>query len=292
MVKRKRVKLSIVNDVEGKECTQCDVWKPLEEFSLKKNGLGKRGAECKSCKKVYREKNREATSLKSKEYYLKNKEKVLNNVKEYYSKNSDKVKEYNRLRRLSLDKEQVRLYRQTYRQNNLENEIDRSRRHYVNNTERYKENGKRHYKENKDKYLLSNHTRRAFLRYLEGELTEEERDISLKTFNNGCALTGYTEYHLDHVIPLSIGHGGTKFGNIVPLRADLNISKGDRNIFEWFKANRQRFDLSVEKFDTLIAWLAEVNGVSVEEYQDYVYWCHANPHSLEDLRNEDESGAI
>jgi hypothetical protein len=111
----------------------------------------------------------------------------------------------------------------------------------------------------------------------------------MKRFNLSCAITGKKgELHADHVIPLSTGWGGTTKENITPLLSEINLSKHDNNIFEWFEANRQRFKLSQERFDTLIDYLSSANGMTVEDYHDYVYWCHANPRSLEDLQNDSE----
>jgi hypothetical protein len=51
---------------------------------------------------------------------------------------------------------------------------------------------------------------------------------------------------------------------------------------EWVEANRQRFNLEQERFDRLIEWLGKANEMTVEEYRDYVYECHANPNANED----------
>src|SRR5699024_2349289 len=108
--------------------------------------------------------------------------------------------------------------------------------------------------------------------------TAKDLESLLRTFNNSCALTGRKDnLQIDHVIPLATGHGGAIYGNMAPLTGVLNSSKNDANIFEWFEANRQRFELSQDKFDRLIDFLAEANDMTVEEYRDYVYWCHKNP---------------
>ena len=102
----------------------------------------------------------------------------------------------------------------------------------------------------------------------------------MEYFDRRCALTGETDITEEHAIPLSIGHGGTIHGNMWPLCKRLNSSKYNKNIFEWFEANRQRFELSQAKFDRLIEWLAAANDMTVEEYRDFVYWCHANPNDV------------
>ncbi|CAM3631145.1 hypothetical protein [Mesobacillus zeae] len=145
---------------------------------------------------------------------------------------------------------------------------------------------KYYYQTNPDAFKRVQHTRRARPNSLPHDITLDELRISKEAFNNSCVLTGSTNTQLDHVIPIAIGHGGSTYGNMVPLRPDLNHSKNDSNIFEWFEANRQRFELPQERFDNLIDWLASAKAMTVEDYRDYVYWCHANP------RNIDESEAI
>lgn len=141
-------------------------------------------------------------------------------------------------------------------------------RQYIN------ELARKYRRKNPEKHITYYHNRRAKLFELPYTFSEGEKKETLNFFNNGCSLTGSSEYHWDHVIPLATGHGGTVFGNMIPLRADLNISKNNRNIFEWFEEYGERHDLSTRKFNELIEWLAEVNGMSVEEYRDYVYECH------------------
>jgi hypothetical protein len=128
--------------------------------------------------------------------------------------------------------------------------------------------------------------RRAMKKNLPDNLTAVQIETMLEFFE-GCALTGKQKnLHLDHVIPLSIGHGGTTAENIVALIDFLNLSKHDGNLFEWFKENKQRFDLSQDKFDTLIDYLAELNEMTHAEYRDYVYWCHENPRTVDQIKKE------
>lgn len=101
-------------------------------------------------------------------------------------------------------------------------------------------------------------------------LTEGELSQILSHFNGECALSGSKEdLQYDHLIPLSSGTGGTVLGNIIPLRADLNQSKGNRNIFEWFEDNEERFSLCRSRFDAMIEYIANTNGMSTDEYLIY-----------------------
>lgn len=141
---------------------------------------------------------------------------------------------------------------------------------------------KNYCKENPEFMKFHLNKRRARKRNLPDDLTKKQIAEMMNLFDYSCAITGSKlNLHLDHVIPLAVGHGGTTYGNMIPLRADLNFSKNDSNIFEWFEANRQRFELSQERFDNLIAWLASANAMTVEEYRDHVYWCHANPRDID-----------
>jgi hypothetical protein len=160
-------------------------------------------------------------------------------------------------------------------------------REYLNNSSEAREKFKLHSKKwqlkNREKMKRLYHRRLARKRNLPDDLTAAQLAYTLYEFDDMCAFTGDRNTHLDHVIPLAVGHGGTTYGNMIPLRADLNLSKNDRNIFEWFEANRQRFELSQERFDNLIAWLASANAMTIEEYRDHVYWCHANPRTIDEL---------
>lgn len=257
---RKKKELEIRNGIPGKICGRCKDWKALEEFNTDKQGVGGKQNKCRVCQ-----------STIFKEYYRANEEILLIKKNEYNRKNRD-VR---------------RLYHKRYYEENK----DRAIMYREANRERYTELTRRWRIANKERSLLVTRLRRARIRTLPNDLTAEQQNDLIRKFN-GCALTDSIEFDIDHVIPLSIGHGGTTYGNVLPLRHDLNQSKGTRNIFEWFEANRQRFDISQSKFDEAIMWLANINGLSVEDYRDHVYWCHENPHSLEDLRSSDEGEAI
>jgi hypothetical protein len=115
-----------------------------------------------------------------------------------------------------------------------------------------------HQRNNPDKNKLRQHRRRARRKSLPNDFTNEQMSQTYEYFG-GCALTGAAEVDWDHVVPLVSGFGGTTFGNMVPLRGDLNKSKNDANIFEWFERNKERFNLEQARFDRLIEWLASVN---------------------------------
>jgi hypothetical protein len=159
------------------------------------------------------------------------------------------------------------------------------RKWYEENKERKDESVRRWNKDNPDRIILKDQRRRARKKLLPDDFTTDQMSDTLISFRGGCALTGdTTDIHWDHVIPLVTGHVGTVYGNMIPLRGDLNLSKSDANIFKWFEANKQRFDLDQLQFDRLVDWLAVTNGMTVEEYTEYVYQCYENPNKIDDIK--------
>lgn len=102
-------------------------------------------------------------------------------------------------------------------------------------------------------------------------LTEDEIRIIVSHFDNRCSICGGGYEHLDHFIPVSSGHGGTIKENMVPMCARCNTSKNGRNPFEWAKTLTQK---DRERFDSLVEYLTELNGIAaVEDYEAHVYQC-------------------
>ena len=126
---------------------------------------------------------------------------------------------------------------------------------------------------------------------LVGGVTKRQLADVLGRFGGGCALTNSKDFQFDHVIPIDVGRCGSVAENLIPLNASLNSSKHANNIFEWFDDNRERFDLSQRKFDELIEYLADINEMTVEEYRDYVYWCHDNPRTVDEIMEEERAKA-
>lgn len=276
-VKRSRKGVNYCENKDGhmvaKVCTKCSEWKSLSEFFKNREGLGGVKADCRTCNMKKRRKS-----------YEENKEQEAETRRRYYENNKEWLAEY----------------RRKYDTENKERKKELGRRYYADNKERIKERVRRYREENKEsrreyrrnwvrdnysKVLLNNQIRRARKASLPNTLTTKEYAKTLTHFGNACALTGRTgDVEIEHAIPISSGHGGTIFENCYPLTKALNISKSNSNIFEWFEANRQRFNLEQSRFDRLIEWLGKANGMTVEEYRDYVYWCHANPRSLDELK--------
>jgi len=141
---------------------------------------------------------------------------------------------------------------------------NKSDSHFIEKRKRYKQAWMSN---NPDKVAEYSHKRRAKKLKLPNDLTSEVVTSIMEHFDHSCVLTGDKEnLHLDHVIPLNIEEGGHVYWNVVPLRADLNMSKGHKNLFTWFYANKERFNLEQERFDDLIKYLASHFDESPEYY--------------------------
>ncbi|WP_427050446.1 hypothetical protein [Paenibacillus sp. TC-CSREp1] len=101
-----------------------------------------------------------------------------------------------------------------------------------------------------------------------------------------CDLTDELECDDDHFIPVATGHCGTYLGNMRPLASWLNANKSAANPYEWFEANRQRFDLDQSRFDALVWRLAAQNGLTPEEFRKFTYWCFENPRTVEQIAED------
>lgn len=157
--------------------------------------------------------------------------------------------------------------RQLWRKENPKRDLETQRRYLARNRD--------HVNERRRMYP-SNINRAARDFGLPANLTVEDKEFLLELFG-GCALTEESEnIHFDHVIPLTTGVGGTVSWNIIPLKAGLNISKGSKNVFEWFEENKERFNLSEDKFNRAINFLAREKGITTEEYKSFVYEAFKN----------------
>lgn len=266
--------------VLARTCTRCGEVKPLYEYNNSRSGFAGKKSYCKEC-------NKERT----RKYYKENASKLREYARKYYKENAEEVREYTK-KYYRKNIEARRKYNQKHRENNKEYYRELFRKWRNDNKEKIREYDRLYRARRKDSRRLYEQRRRARKALLPDTLTEAQRLEIFDFFDGKCSLSDTAEnIHMDHVIPLITGHGGTIYENIIPLRDDLNLSKNDRNIFEWFADNRERFGLSQRKFDELIEYLADINEMTVEEYRDYVYWCHDNPRTLDEIEVEKEGEA-
>jgi hypothetical protein len=99
-----------------------------------------------------------------------------------------------------------------------------------------------------------------------------------------CELTGQdNDVTMDHFIPIEWGHGGVYLGNIYFISRKLNSSKSSINPFKWIQKTEVLDEIDIFKWNELISRLAEDNGITINEFKEYVNWCEKNKRSLKKL---------
>lgn len=203
-----------------KECTNCNIIKPLDQFS--KDIRYKLGVKswCKECDKK-----------KSLEYYYNNKESVELTRQEY------------------VKTEKYKQTRQKYLEDNRE-EINRVKKLYkINNREKYLQEKKDYYqrKKNDPIFALTKRLRQGIYRSLRGVklkssldilgCTQEEFKIHIENqFTEGMSWDNLEDIHIDHIIPISSAetieevYKLNHYTNLQPLWAKDNLSKYNKII--------------------------------------------------------------
>ncbi len=147
-----------------KTCTKCGETKPFTEFYKHKISKDGYRSQCKSCRKQYRQENREAINERERRHYQENKEAIKERKRRHYQENKETIAERAR-RRYQENKETINEYQRQYYQENKEaiKEYNRqyreenkglireiSRRYNQENKKAIKERKRRHYQENKE----------------------------------------------------------------------------------------------------------------------------------------------
>ncbi|MEK3887261.1 hypothetical protein [Bacillus sp. FSL K6-3431] len=243
-----------------KVCKECGNEKEVSEFYKAGSYKGSvyYGSKCKDCTrsqaKDYRTKNpvkvaasKRASEAKKPEYYK-------NIGKTYYRNNRDKILKQMQENYFN-NREKKKLYGRKYHHNNAEKISIKSREYYL---------------ANKDIFKFHRFQRKSRERGSIIELTNEQRAQILERFKYRCPITDSLNIHMDHFIPVKTGYGDTIVSNLIPLDKTLNLSKGAKNPFEWVK---ERGDIDLKRFESVVFYLAELNGLSPEEYEAHVYNC-------------------
>lgn len=245
-------------------CTVCGDAKHKDDFYNETGGLLDKKSKCKTCtdkiNEQWIEKNPERYFEATKNYQFVNREKIRAQRKGFRENNKKKIYIQKKSYR---ERYKVKLYfkKKEWRGENKEKERNRIEKWHENNP-------------HKQRYYSQ--LRLARKNSLPDTLTEEQLLHILKRYEERCCLSG-GEAHLDHVIPLFIGHGGTTYENMLPLSPTLNGSKQDKNIFEWAELVHEPYGFTMKRFKEVITEVAERNNMTYKEYKEYYYWCFNNP---------------
>lgn len=139
---------------------------------------------------------------------------------------------------------------------------------------------------NPDYLKAKNQRRRARLLSLEDSLSTKQWSSIIETFGDECCLTDSKDIVLEHVVPIGWGHGGTMVGNVVPMDATWNLAKRDKNLIDFIFAEVHAGMFDDSKINFLLDYLAKANGLSVDNYLDFIYWCEDNKRTIEEAMND------
>jgi len=202
--------------METKVCTKCSIEKSLLEYNVCSRVKDGRKAECRECQR-----------LGSKEYKLKNNKKI----KEYNSKwNSENKTYYQEYRKIWMveNYDKVLATRKRFKEKNFS---------YYNNYNKQR-------KKQDVLFRLIFDMRNSVNRYLKyrskrtfdivGCTPESLREHLETQFINGMSWDNRSEWHIDHIIPLSSAKTEEElyklchYSNLQPLWAGDNLSKGTK----------------------------------------------------------------
>lgn len=246
---------------QTKVCTKCGIEKPLSEFNNNKKGKYGKRSDCRECQKESKRKWREDNLDKVKEYN-----------KQWRENNPNYMKEYNKQWR-----ENNQDYMREYSKSEKEKESHRKR------NRKYSQS-----KKGREAQIIRNQNRKSMKKSLISNFTVNEWEEILKHFNNKCVLTEKENPSREHFIALSTGHLGTCKENIYPMELSLNISKHNKNPFVWIKSQTEK---SKERFyNVLVPYMAELNNMSVKEYESFVNYCYKYPRDKEQIEFDNKAG--
>lgn len=215
-----------------KICSKCGKLLIANTMNFRKKKDGKYGlrAECKLCKKQldkeYREKNIDKIREYDKQRYPQRREERLEYSKKYQKKNKDKIKE-------------------------------QRHQYYEENKDIIKERNKKYKQENPEKFFNWNANRRLKEENQGNGITKEQWLEMMEFFDWKCAYSG--EYiggnsknrTIDHIVSLD-KNGEHEIWNCVPMYANYNSGKRNKNMEEWYI--KQDF-YSEERLNKIYEWI-------------------------------------
>lgn len=146
-----------------------------------------------------------------------------------------------------VNKDQIQKRNKKYRLMNLDREKSYKAKWRADNRKEIRDKHKKWRAENSDKVKLQRakdeQARRARIRGSVFTLTVEEWLDTLNYFNHECAYCGASEsLQMEHVIPVIKG-GGYEKRNIIPSCEPCNLSKSNKDFFEWFDWKADDFSI-------------------------------------------------
>lgn len=215
-----------------KICSKCGKLLIANTMNFRKKKDGKYGlrAECKLCKKQL--------------------------DKEYREKNIDKIREYDKQRYPQRREERLE-YSKKYQKENKDKIKEQRHQYYEENKDIIKERNKKYKQENPEKFFNWNANRRLKEENQGNGITKEQWLEMMEFFDWKCAYSG--EYiggnsknrTIDHIVSLD-KNGEHEIWNCVPMYANYNSGKRNKNMEEWYI--KQDF-YSEERLNKIYEWI-------------------------------------
>lgn len=144
---------------------------------------------------------------------------------------------------------------------------------------------------NRDLFKDYQEQRKEMVASLPSDITSVDLKEIMGNYDYRCCLTGErldsSALHLDHIVPYSVGHVGNVHYNVWPITGSLNMSKGNKNVFQWARERAvQRGDIDLMRFYTVMNDIAASADLTLAEYESFITWCHDNPRTAEEARED------
>jgi 5-methylcytosine-specific restriction endonuclease McrA len=210
---------------EGKVCTACRTWQPLEGYHRHARGKFGRGEKCRACVRLYRTEHREQRTRQHaawlaahpgyyRQRYAADRERAAAEKRAYTER----------------DPERWREYRQSYAVAHRAQTAQRGREHYAANREHYAARIAAYRQAHPEMADAMQERRRARLRVGGGDVPAAEwRAIQVAQGHRCLACGQRCRLTMDHVVPLARG-GRHETANIQGLCLVCNARKGTRII--------------------------------------------------------------
>lgn len=227
-----------------KICKRCNKILIVSDINFNKKKTGKYGynSKCKICvkeeRKEYYNEHREEAIEKQKRYYNSHKEDILEYKKEYHKEHKEEKAEYDKL----------------YREKNKEKRNEKNKEYYQEHKEERAEYNKQ-WRENNPQNCFNRHVKRRQSEENQGRgITKEQWLEMMEFFEWKCAYSNISltkeNRSVDHVVALN-NNGEHEVWNCVPMYANYNYSKKDKDMEEWYQ--QQEF-YSEERLIKIYAW--------------------------------------
>lgn len=221
-----------------KRCTKCKCTKPRTTQFFSRSKARKDGLDphCKACRKAYAAENADRLKAYRKAYYLENREAMLAQNREYHEEHRDRLISYHREYRQANLEERQRKEREYNEAHRVERNIAAAK-YREKNREAIRERNRKWGKENVKAKVENNHRRRVLLNGAKGTHTTEEVQQMLADQGYRCAYCEESldsEYHRDHMIPVSRG-GSNDWTNLCVACIWCNLSKKDKTAEEFWE---------------------------------------------------------